>query len=644
MNSIYNPFITNRTEQMNELWKYYVPFIKMGAEGKPLLVEGGRGSGKTMLFQCNSWKQKLERYKKDNDNMQSFISDMDFVGIYYRVDTTFVSSMRGRGEHDWESIFNTYISACILKEICLFLKEVESGVIVEKSMEISFVQKYAKRIIKSDNYHSVDDLYVLCDEYLDYIEDIINGEMRQRDFRNVNAKRFIDDVCIDCGKLLNREGLVFKILIDEYETLQEYQQKIVNTLIKHSALPIVYNIGMRPKGMKTPKTISDTEIIESPHDYAYCVLGVDKADYTDLIKEICKKRIQFGKNVGTIPESASDDIEYYLGLYDIDEELFRLNGSKAQRVYLKELRKIIIRNAKEEGNDESQISEYVKALCEDAPLLNSRMHLALLCKKTAYTPKIQELYDEYVSNSNRYKEWIHSRKNGVIYLLCKEFKRKKMYYGFDVYCALSSNIVRYFLELCERAFTNAFLNGFKWDRTISFDEQGDAARYVSEYKIYDIACYEPYGNKLRIFIEYLGKIFNYLHVMNNNSLGEPEPNHFNTKNLSLSEDTKKMINSAVMWNVLQEGEPTKRKKSISSPETVDYYLNKIYVPYFGISYRNQRKISLTPEVLEKLLSGDEPMANEGYKLFFKDQTNADDNNQMSLFDDTWGEIDDSRRV
>lgn len=88
--------------------------------------------------------------------------------------------------------------------------------------------------------------------------------------------------------------------------------------------------------------------------------------------------------------------------------------------------------------------------------------------------------------SEKYNDWLHNRKNGVIYLLCKETKRDKMYFGFDVFSALSSNIVRYFLELCEQTFKIAFLNEYNWDSSISPEIQTEAASYVSEYKIVDI--------------------------------------------------------------------------------------------------------------------------------------------------------------
>ena len=630
----YNPFKENRTEQMKDLWKYYVPFTGLDGTGKPLVVEGGRGSGKTMFFQCNSWRQKILQLQKNEKPITGIIDNEDFVGIYYRVDTTFVSSMREREETNWGAIFETYLSICILKEILDLIHTLDNSMNIKESALSNFAEKFAKKLDPVSTVDSVETFINECDNYLDIIENKINGAETLEGLRCVKANRFILDLCNETKALLVRDELLFKIFIDEYETLQEYQQKIVNTLIKHSTLPVIFNIGLRPKGMKTCETISETETIESPHDYERLLLGFEDDQYIEIIKSICQKRIALGKEQGRIPKDASEDIEFYLGKYLIDYELDKIEQSNNTPPHIAKLKTLINNRGREEGHSKEEINKFSQVLCEQAPILNSRLHYAILNKKTHYTPKLEDLYNSYIAKDDRYSDWIHNRKYGVIYLLCKEVKREKMYFGFDVFSALSSNIVRYFLELCEQCFKIAFLNGYSWDTPTSIppETQTEAARYVSEYKIVDIAGYEPYGKELRIFVQYLGQIFYKLHTFEDNTLGEPEPNHFNTKDLSLSETSKRIIASAIMWNVLQEGEATKKKRSVLSPETVDYYLNKIYVPYFGISYRNQRKIFLSVEILQYLFSGTEEGAKKGFNKFFNENPTSDDGSgQLSLF-------------
>lgn len=632
MTNQYNPFKENRTEQMRDLWKYYVPFPGLDCTGKPLVVEGGRGSGKTMFFQCNSWRQKILEFQKNCKPVTDILNKEGFIGIYYRVDTTFVSSMKGREELNWGSVFETYFSICVLKEVLDLICTLNKSMKLSESALSEFASTFSKKLNPVSTTDSIEAFQKDCDIFLDIIEDKINGLENLSNLRWINVNRFITDMCVATSKLLDKNDLVFKIFIDEYETLQEYQQKIVNTLIKHSSIPVIFNIGLRPKGMKTSETISGTETIEAPHDYELLLLGFEQDRYLEIIKEICKKRIILGKEQGKIPEDVSEDIEYYLGNYSIEQELERINQTQKKLPHIEKLRQLIRERGKLEKCSPQDIDNYCKILCDDAEILYSRLHYALLCKQTSYTPTLKDLYDAYTSKNERYNDWVHNRKNGVIYLLCKESKHEKMYFGFDIFSALSSNIVRYFLELCEQAFKIAFLNNYKWDSPISPETQTEAARYVSEYKIVDIAGYEPYGKELRIFVQYLGQIFNKLHTDENNTLGEPEPNHFNTKDLSLSDISKQIIASAIMWNVLQEGETTKKKQSKLSPETVDYYLNKIYVPYFGISYRNQRKIFISVEILNDLLAGDEKSASNGFKKFFEEKSKSDiDLQQPTLF-------------
>lgn len=628
----YNPFKENRTEQMSDLWKYYVPFPGLESAGKPLVVEGGRGSGKTMFFKCNSWRQKVLELQKNNKPISEILDNEDFIGIYYRVDTTFVSSMCEREESNWRAIFETYLGICILEEMLDFILILDKSMNLDEKKLSDFSITFSRKLNPKSSTDSIEEFRKDCNVFLDIIEDKINGYESFLSLRTIFVNRFITDLCIATKDLLGKEDLLFKIFIDEYETLQEYQQKIINTLIKHSSLPVIYNIGLRPKGMKTPQTISKTETIEAPHDYELLSIGFEHEQYLEIIKSICQKRIVLGKEQGKIPKDASDDILYYLGKYSIEYELDKIAQTNANPLHIKKLSDLILLRAQEEGCSRDEITAYDKALCKEAPIIISRIHYAILCKKTKYTPTIKQLYDSYKNKDDRYNDWLHNRKNGAVYLLCKESRRRKMYFGFDVFSALSSNIVRYFLELCEHSFKFAFLEGYNWNLPISPEIQTEAAHYVSEYKIVDIAGYEPYGKELRIFVQYLGQIFNKLHTAENTTLGEPEPNHFSTKDLSLPELSKKKIASAVMWNVLQEGEPTKKKQSVLSPETVDYYLNKIYVPYFGISYRDQRKITISVDIINDLFSGDESLAKKGFNNYFKSVEMEPEADQLSIFD------------
>ncbi len=654
MTKYYNPFSENRAEQMHDLSKLYVPFTQIRPSAKPLIIEGGRGSGKTMYFLCNSWKEQLSQLRFEERDSRELFCSPNFIGVYYKCDTAFVGAMSNRSINDknWDGIFNTYLSTSILIELFNFFNVLASENNCNESTLLPIISKVCAKI-KSNSFElrSLEDSIDLCEQVLESIENYVNepeSDINSYDFKKTITGRPIAYFISQLTKIDEYSNIMFKIFIDEYENLLEYQSMIVNTLIKHSNRNLVYNIGLRPKGMSTSKTSGSSEVIQNPHDFQLHKLDLSfdttekgsQQGYLNQVKEICRNRIRLAKEKNLLPSSVPEDIEFYLGNYSIADEINRLEkkGKESYKFY-NDLLEIIIKSE----CDADKRKKYIKTLAEDAPLLNTRLHYSLLLRRNKYRPSLHELYTKYreweLGEKNEYSEWMHNTKYGIVFLLAK---KNKEYYGIDVYSQLSSGVVRYLLELCEQAFDFASLEGFTWEtpKRITNSAQTKAARYVSRYKYRDIEGYDPYGRNLKVFIKYLGEIFRDLHRNDKSTLGEPEPNHFHISNTQLTDKQYEIIKAAVMWNILQEEEPTKTKQQDFSRENVDFILNRIYSPYFNISYRKKRKIYLSDEILEGLLSGNDKLAELATKDFLnskwsyaKDSSDANKTEiQTSLFD------------
>ena len=233
------------------------------------------------------------------------------------------------------------------------------------------------------------------------------------------------------------------------------------------------------------------------------------------------------------------------------------------------------------------------------------MHLCLLKRNGKIN--VKTLYKAVKEDSKQYRDWKHNMLFATHFLLCKELDVVKKYSGFATYAMLSSGVIRSFLEICESAFEFAFSKGFDFEhpRPLTLDEQTEAAHYVSQSKVSKIEGFIPDGIHLKRFMLALGKIFYLRHTDPDTTLGEPEPNHFFTKPLELqttSADAIRVLNNAVMHNVLQLDLPTKEKNA-GTLETSDYHINHIYCPYFNISHRRKRKIYIEPNELNVLLLG-----------------------------------------
>lgn len=621
-----NPFSENRAEYMKNLWKYYVPFHDSSNQvDKPIVIVGGRGTGKSMYFLCNSWRDKLAALSNASDDpINDFIKEQN-IGIYYKVDSTFVGAMNSHDEDasPWQGLFNTYISICLFKELLPLLSNFFENKLIRQSDLEKIFKVYGRIVHKSPTiYNSVNEIIDDCDMVLQEIEDVINnGNSDNICFRYSQPGTIFKALIDELHKVDALSQTVFKIYIDEYEAFSEWQQKIINTLIKQSHRLLIYNIGLRFNGMKTQCTLGENEILQQTHDYLFfnfdqLILG---KEYENTLRNICQKRLEaFFSSHGIAYTSQETDIEFYLSTYNTAKELERFNGKKLN--FYNNLRKLI----REQCAANDDIEQMESILCTNAPPVNARLHLSLLLRAPQYRPKVSSLVYAYTAwqsgtackEASQYRDWLHNTKNGIVFLLAKDAGISKWYYGFDTFSMLSSGVVRYFLELCEQVFNIAMMDGFSWEKPcqISPEIQTRAAKYVSQNRVNEIASYPRCGKKLRIFVQCFGEICRELHRNDNTTLGEPEVNHFTTETLQLSDSIVNDINDAITWLVLQKYPQTKSKELIRT-NIVDYHLNKIYAPYFEISCNRKRKITLRKEDLEKLFSENVNFANSAARSF-----------------------------
>ncbi|MBE4450516.1 hypothetical protein HJ016_04390 [Vibrio parahaemolyticus] len=110
----------NRAEEFpDDLWGQYVLPLEYEAANlhkltKGAVIEGGRGSGKTMFlkYHCHETMFSQLRTKLPDDIT-------NHIGIYWKPDTSFTQMIRDEWlDETWSSAFNTYASLCIIIELC----------------------------------------------------------------------------------------------------------------------------------------------------------------------------------------------------------------------------------------------------------------------------------------------------------------------------------------------------------------------------------------------------------------------------------------------------------------------------------------------------------------------------------------------
>lgn len=635
-----NPFAEFNASLMDddEIIKYWIqPQILFGQQAVgvdltgiiPVIVMGGRGTGKTMLLKYLSNEVQIKMYSSENAMDEDFLRFASYIGVYYRFDGPTLSSFKDRKTDQavWDIIFGHYF-------------------------EIVIGQKFIAMLInlKENNFLNIDSNCEknLVSEILNLIDPKYDVEVIGGTFQSINCvmqekstevSEFINDtvLCdnikfhsrpiISSGKLIfgipkilaknlsEFNDKKFIILLDEYENLLMQQQKIINTLIKHVQHPVTFRIGTRLYGIRTYDTLNDDEFLMEDADYRKILfenilISSEKA-YKDLLKEIARKRLEY------IPEFNKRDlidIESLLGTLTPSEEARRVvygEGSKDDGVSIhKKCKhvKTIANELERRGLSDADIKKTLpKLLYQKNPLIE--MLNLLLLKRDIEIVELIKMFSSFIDEEKsqdyiKYKELYGKNELGLLFQLLSLYRPKqKMYAGFDVFSMLSSGITRNFLELCYQSFNFALFSegNMLLDKgKISFKNQTSGAETRAEKFLENIERIPEYGNAIKSLVTSLGAIFYAWH--RDPRLREPEATYFCTDKSSLSDDARNILETAVQWSVLQQKKPMKGKRSYDRLLDV-YALNHILAPHFTVSYRIRGRIpEFSKSDIETLLS------------------------------------------
>lgn len=575
----------------------------------PLFIFGGRGSGKTMLLKSLTPEVLISRFqvKTFKEVKQKGI---DYFGIYLRLvrgsfslaDNNTILKLGflnvnlpvdpnsykilwkqinknifdsdpviSSGTNAALIIFLHEINFKILKTILIKLKQLQQLKVIE--MDIETEQKIALLINKNLNsalsISTFNDLIGFLECELDKIKDYLQKiAMPYSGVPSSNwiktSHDFIDQICkIFIDNISDLQETKIYLLLDEFENLHSYQQKIINEWVKTSN-NLVVKIGAKFEGMHTIMTLQGQplqfkvgECDEITLDYDFLV-DTDIKQYQSLLKKICSNLLTFegykeeNRDIGKILENPS---EPEIPQTTIDEYIKQIKGDVFQ---------------------EDKMGEY-----------RNKLEVATIFRLL------------------REREKVKGRKS-----------RKKIYAGFDTYTYLSSGIIRIFLNLVGMAFYRAEGQGtnVKNGERISVECQSWAAHVVSKGYLEKIhKNIESYigisGEMIYQFVTDIGDVFRERLLFHSS---EPETLSISIKDPQILNKDKflllnNFLNHSVRESILYKREETSsyRPKQTTSIRTKDYILNRIYTPALEISYRTRwGRCYFTVKELSDLLDPD----------------------------------------
>lgn len=614
---------TRAEEHDADVWgEFFIPpyfdRLALTTATKSAYITGKRGCGKTMLLKYFDYHTAFSKRRKDIP-----ADAIDHIGIYWRVDTQFCSSLKHRGIEDteWSVVFESYFGLVIATEL---LRAVE-----------------AIAISSFPNFNSDDLAALTLPSAADYLDDAPTGvrqlvqylESLRRKFTtwvsNVKAmdcpvlppgRDFILSLVDDLRAKASLATLSVFVYVDEIENLVPYQRHVLNSFLKHSQRPLIINFTS--KEHPSSNDTSGPESINATHDYrlvdldyylelsgagmpffAEVFLGnldiaAERLD-SELLDVVCSHASLAERQKPQYQKQVVADMRRRFP--DVTDKQIAANALQVQT--LKESLYRRISKALKDRRSNLAVEDF---LFEGAPAEALVTLPALLNRETLLPDTVLAELKKFSKDRKGSFEstWIHNNLFGAILELYRPFAREcPLYSGFDTLCTMSNNNLRNFLILCYKTLEVAELRD-QTEPPYAVEIQCRAAYDASEQLIKEIRTFGRFGEQLRVFVLRLGSIFRALQA--SPAMSEPEQNQFtiNSGGRPLQGDELAFIAEALRHGVLVEQLETKSKSGVGQ-DIVDYQLNPIYAPYFQISYRRKRKLEISVEQFHMLIMGNE---------------------------------------
>jgi hypothetical protein len=652
--SVENALAQNRAEELGyDVWPHFVIplfFDKLDFfhAKKPRIVIGGRGCGKTMMLRYLSHQSAFSPARKVIPPEQ-----LQHIGVYWRADTQFANTMTGANvsERMWRSAFQHSLAINVGSEILKGLLSVsESTANAFSEGRVRALDFSALKAFDPDIQVGFDDLLSWLRSRDWSLQSWMNNPDPTPPCVFLPTQTFLRALIELIREQLEslRSSSIF-VYIDEYENLLRDQQKVINTLLKHSEPPLVFNLAMKRYGMKTKETVGE-ESISDIADYRTHDLDVllGETQFSVYAAEILfvrlahagtsvKTEIKFDdlKNASALPSRRTAAYqsailkkarEIFPGLSQTSLAEFAFND----RALVATLRRTIAARLRKLGC-ELDAEQFLPASFKEAAIIVP----ALLHRKGAHPEEIlKELEKLSRGEDNKFTgktDWIHNNFYGSLLQLYAPYDRPcPVYAGFDAYIALASGNLRHFLELCHKALKRIDVPTATAAITVSIDQQSEAAKQASTAFMTEIRGFGRLGNRLHAFVLTLGSLFAIAH--RRPTQGEPEITHFsvNRGTVALNDEDEEFFREALKWSVLSD-EPATKLKNPLEPADNDWILNPIYAPYFHISYRKKRKLPLSSDDVVVAIRGTPEQRRELLRRFAMSFSGGAATDEPSLF-------------
>ncbi len=545
---------------------------------RPTFLVGGRGTGKTVAL-------RMVAYDGQRALHGDSIDRWPVLGIYWRMSVLALSAFKGPrlDESEWTRLFSHWVNLQLVGRILRFVSWRKTEMGQETSVDGSAIRRTALSLglVPTEDYAELSNR---VEDHLAEFQALIN-----------NTSTTLPSITLSMlGAPLETvlqalsgdpifSGRLLAICLDEFENLETYQQRVVNSLLKHVGdAPYTLKIGVKPTGIRDRHTLNAHESISAVADYALLEIVEHHKEqgFAAFAERVCTERLQLLSSAfeKTLPITA-----LFEDLSD-EEEAARL-GVDARLLDLRS-------NLVDQGATAEDLREFDRM---------GRVS-SFLIGYWARSTSVRELavLREAVE---RPKAWAN-RVNNYGYAAMFTIREttgptvRKYFAGWSTMVLLADGNIRYLLDLVSTALTQHVQSGNDMTVPVDASVQTRAAANVGEKLAFDLEGQDDLGRQIMLLVLGLGRI---LGVMAREPWGHtPEVNQFRLDRDGEDEGFERLLNASIMHSGIVRFPGDKRAAASGETRAYDYQLHPIFAAYFEYSHRRKRRFLLSAATLTSL--------------------------------------------
>ena len=635
MEMIANPFTVTKAVDFSdhEINDYWVDFPSVGGmldvlkpySPMPMLVMGGKGSGKTHLMRYYSYP--VQKIRHASDILDGIRKD-GYLGIYLRCGGLNASRFREKGQDNsiWTDLFAYYMELWLGQLFVSVLRDISLNSPSLLQQETAICKEILSLFdISYDpvNFSKFDRLLSLLRELQRSFDKEVNNcgltcklnvEIAvTRGSLIFGIPRIVSNLVVELSSCL------FLYLIDEFENLTTDQQKYINTLIREKESPSTFKIGAKLYGLRTLATYSADQENKEGSEFEIVYLDDllrNNPNYTTFAKQVIVKRL---RDYPSLPtrfsrlDSITNGLEAsFCGseseLMSIDETLFVTEKyPEDARPYFLELKAKLLKGF------ESKVTNGI----------SNTGHITTILSNLAVTsyPLLEKLnillfYQDWYSNRDllqssekiskeckhfllhktartKYSTALGHYKYDLFSQLLRQLNQKQRYLGIETFIRMSSGIPRNLLVLLKHIVAWSLFYGerpFRGD-PISVRAQQSGVLEAAEWFFREGRAIGGDGPLLQDSVSRLGELFR--NIRFSDKPVECSCSTFSCDGTRISEDAFRLLELAQQWSLLINvgGQKDRNSKRVD----LKLQLNPMLCPRYELSIARRGVIPLRPE-------------------------------------------------